>query len=223
MYGKLFIVPTPIGNIHDMTFRSVDVLKNVDLVLCEDTRITSKILNHYQITVPLKAYHQVNEQKLTPKIIEELEKGKAIALCSDAGTPGISDPAFFLVRAAIESQINIETLPGATAFVPALINSGLPTDSFIFEGFLPRQKGRQKKLKFLSQETRTIILYESPHRIVKLLQELCIHCGKERQISVSRELSKKFEETLRGSAEDLLNHFEKHEPKGEFVIIVNGN
>lgn len=219
--GKLYIVPTPIGNMGDMTFRAVEILQNVSLILAEDTRQTSKLLKHYEIDVPMRSYHQHNEHKIADQLLIEVAT-QDVALVSDAGTPGISDPGYLLVRACLDVGLEVECLPGATAFVPALVMSGLPASSFYFEGFLPHKKGRQKKLKELCELDRTIILYESPYRIVKLLGELETHFGAERQISVSREISKKFEETIRGSVLDLKSHFESHEPKGEFVVVIDG-
>lgn len=220
--AKLFIVPTPIGNLADMTFRSVTVLKEVDLILCEDTRTSGKLLKHYEIKKPLFSYHQHNEYKVVESLIERLQSGEIMACITDAGTPAISDPAFLLVRACAENDIEIETLPGATAFVPALVNSGLPCDKFIFEGFLPHKKGRQTRLKFLSEETRTIVFYESPHRLVKTLKQLLKFFEEERQASVSRELTKLHEETVRGNFSELIQYYETHTLKGEIVLIVAG-
>ncbi len=219
--GKLYIVPTPIGNLEDMTFRAVRILNEVDLILAEDTRTSSVLLRHYNINSKLAAHHKFNEHETVARITEEISQGKNVALISDAGTPGISDPGFLLVRSCIEKNIQIETLPGATAFVPALINSGLPNHEFIFIGFLPVKKGRETKFKELLSETRTMIFYESPHRVVKTLEQMLIHFG-DRKVSVSRELSKKFEETVRGTVSELIPHFQKKEPKGEFVIVVEG-
>lgn len=219
--GKLFIVPTPIGNLKDITLRALEVLQAVDLILAEDTRQTSKLLNHYEIDKPTKSVGQHNEYKVVDTLVEELTL-KDMALVSDAGTPGISDPGEMLVAACVKAGVEVECLPGATAMVPALVNSGLPTNSFIFEGFLPHKKGRQTKLKELAAEHRTIILYESPYRIVKLMGELEEHFGPKRRISISREISKKFEETLRGNPPALKAYFEATEPKGEFVVVVSG-
>lgn len=219
--GKLYIVPTPIGNLGDITFRAVEILKNVSLILAEDTRQTSKLLQHYDIKVPMRSYHQHNEHKIADQLLIEVAT-QDVALVSDAGTPGISDPGYLLVRACLDVGLEVECLPGATAFVPALVMSGLPASSFYFEGFLPHKKGRQKKLKELCELNRTIILYESPYRMVKLLSELETHFGTERQISVSREISKKFEETIRGSVAEVKSHFESKEPKGEFVVVIDG-
>jgi len=221
--AKLYLVPTPIGNLEDMTFRAVRILKEVDLILAEDTRVTSKLLQHFEIKNQVWSYHQHNEHKVTDKIIEELQSGKNIALVTDAGTPGISDPGFFIARACVAQDIEIETLPGATAFVPALVNSGLACDRFTFEGFLPVKKGRQTRLKILAEESRTMIFYESPHKLLKTLNHFAEYFGEERNVSVSREISKLYEETIRGSLTEIIAHFEKKAPKGEFVIIVAGN
>jgi len=220
MSGKLYIVPTPIGNLQDMTFRAVEVLKNVDIILAEDTRQTKKLTSHYQIDKPLWSHHKFNEHQATASVIEKLRGGTTFALVSDGGTPGISDPGFFLVRACIENQIEVTTLPGAVAFVPALINSGFPSDKFLFIGFLPHKKGRKTILEGIAQEKQTVILYESPHRIVKTLEQIVQYIGPETAIAISRELTKTFEENLRGTANELLNHFKKHKPKGEFVLII---
>ena len=220
--NKLFIIPTPIGNLEDMTFRAVRILKEVDLILAEDTRTSSVLMKHYQIPTKLIAHHKFNEHETVARMVSEIKAGKTIALISDAGTPGISDPGFLLVRACIENKIEIETLPGATAFVPALINSGLPNHEFIFIGFLPVKKGRETKFKELVSETRTLIFYESPYRVVKTLEQMLQFFG-DRKASVSRELSKKFEETARGNLSELILRFKKKEPKGEFVIVVEGN
>lgn len=223
MEVSLFIIPTPIGNLSDITYRSVEILKQVDYILCEDTRVSSKLLSHYEISTPLVSFHQHNEHKTVEKHITAMKEGKVLALISDAGTPGISDPGFLLSRACTENRLEFQTLPGATAFVPALVNSGLPCDKFVFEGFLPHKKGRQTRLEILSQEERTFILYESPFRVVKTLEQLSEFCGKDRKVSVSREISKKFEETIRGTLEEVHTFFQKNNPKGEFVIIVNGS
>lgn len=223
MEVSLFIIPTPIGNLSDITYRSVEILKQVDYILCEDTRVSSKLLSHYEISTPLVSFHQHNEHKTVEKHITAMKEGKVLALISDAGTPGISDPGFLLSRASTENGLEFQTLPGATAFVPALVNSGLPCDKFVFEGFLPHKKGRQTRLEILSQEERTFILYESPFRVVKTLEQLSEFCGKDRKVSVSREISKKFEETIRGTLEEVHTYFQKNNPKGEFVIIVNGS
>jgi 16S rRNA (cytidine1402-2'-O)-methyltransferase len=218
----LYLVPTPLGNLKDMTFRSVEVLQLVDVILCEDTRTSSKLLQHYQIQKPLSPYHQHNEHKIVGHLIDQLKAGKTFALITDAGTPGISDPAFLLVRDCIKEGIRVECLPGATAFVPALVNSGIPTNRFVFEGFLPLKKGRQTLLKQLAIEPRTIILYESPMRLVKTLKELATYFGADRLASVSRELTKMFEENKQGSLQDLALYFESKTVKGEIVIVVAG-
>ncbi len=222
LLSTLYIVPTPIGNLEDMTFRAIETLKKVSLILAEDTRNSGKLLKHFEIDTPMQSHHAHNEHKSVNSILQKLQAGTDIALVSDAGTPGISDPGFLLVRACVENGIRVETLPGATAFVPALVNSGLPCDRFVFEGFLPQKKGRQTRLKFLAEEERSIVLYESPHRIVKALGQLKEHFGGDRPISVSREISKKFEETIRGSIEEVLVHFEQHPSKGEMVIVIAG-
>lgn len=219
---RLFLVPTPIGNLEDMTLRAIRVLKEVDLILAEDTRTSGRLLNYYEIETPMRSYHMHNEHKRIDSIIEQLERGDQIALISDAGTPGISDPGFLLARACIERGFEIESLPGATAFVPALLNSGFPCDRFVFEGFLPPKKGRQTRLELLARETRTLVLYESPHKLVKTLTQLCQFFGDDRMASVSRELTKLYEETIRGSLEEVKKHFENNPPKGEIVIVVRG-
>lgn len=218
----LYLVPTPIGNLKDITLRALDVLKEVDLVLAEDTRTSSHLLNHYAIQKPLSPYHQHNEHKVLQHIVEQLQAGKKMALVTDAGTPGISDPAFLLVRECIRVGVKVETLPGATAFVPALVNSGIPTNRFCFEGFLPFEKGRQTLLKQLAEEERTMIFYESPMRLVKTLDEFIVYFGAERQAAVSRELSKMFEENQRGSLQELADYFREKTVKGEIVIVVSG-
>lgn len=218
----LYLVPTPIGNLKDITLRAIEVLKEVDVILAEDTRNTSKLLNHYQIQKPLSPYHQHNEHKILQHLVDQLLAGKKMAVVTDAGTPGISDPAFLLVRECIKNNIRIETLPGATAFVPALINSGLTTNRFVFEGFLPLKKGRHTLLTKLAEEERTIILYESPLRLVKTLDDIAGYFGKERQCSVSRELSKMFEENARGSLQEVADYFRQKTVKGEIVIIIEG-
>ena len=220
--SNLFIVPTPIGNLEDITLRAIRILKEVDLILAEDTRQTAKLLNHYEIKTRMKSHHQFNEHKSVNGILDQLVAGDQIALVSDAGTPGISDPGFLLIRACIQNHIEVECLPGATAFVPALVNSGIPSDHFIFEGFLPPKKGRKTKLEKLSQEPYTIVLYESPFRLVKTLGQLIEYFGEERQVAVSRELTKIHEETKRGSISEVLNHFENQTVKGEIVIILRG-
>ena len=218
----LYIVPTPIGNLADMTFRAIDVLKNVDLILAEDTRTSSVLLNHYQVQKPVTPYHQHNEHKIVQHLTDQLAAGKTMALLTDAGTPGISDPAFLLVRACVQNNIKVECLPGATAFVPALVNSGLPTNSFCFEGFLPLKKGRQTFLKNLAEESRTMIFYESPVRLVKTLQDFIEHFGADRPCCVSRELTKKFEENKRGTLQEVHDYFNDKAVKGEIVIVVAG-
>ncbi len=218
----LYIVPTPIGNLADMTYRAVTVLQEVDTILAEDTRTSGVLLKHYGISKPMLPYHQHNEHKITSRIVDDLLAGKTFALITDAGTPGISDPAFFIVRECVRNEIRVECLPGATAFVPALVNSGLPSDRFCFEGFLPLKKGRHTLLTLLAQEPRTIIMYESPVRLVKTLQQLIIYFGADRPCSVSRELSKKFEETIRGSLQEVHDHFAASNVRGEIVIVVSG-
>jgi 16S rRNA (cytidine1402-2'-O)-methyltransferase len=218
----LYIVPTPIGNLKDITLRALEVLKEVDLILAEDTRTTSNLLNHYQIIRPLSPYHQHNEHKVLQHLMNQLLEGKKMAVVTDAGTPGISDPAFLLVRECIKLNVKVECLPGATAFVPALVNSGIPTNRFVFEGFLPLKKGRQTLLKKLADEDRTLIFYESPLRLVKTLKEFIQHFGAERNCSVSRELTKMFEENKRGTLQQVHDHFEQKNPKGEIVIIIEG-
>ncbi len=218
----LYLVPSPIGNLADITFRAIEVLKAVDLVLAEDTRTSSVLLNHYQVQKQISPYHQHNEHKILTHLVEQLAAGKTMALITDAGTPGISDPAFLLVRECIKNNITVECLPGATAFVPALVNSGLPMNSFCFEGFLPLKKGRQTLLKKLADEERTMIFYESPMRLVKTLAEFIQYFGKERQCCVSRELSKKFEENKRGTLQEVHDHFNSKPVKGEIVIVVEG-
>ncbi len=218
----LYLVPTPIGNLEDITLRSLRILKEVNIILAEDTRTTGVLLKHYDIKTPLQSYHIFNEHQTIHKIIERLTKGEKIALVSDAGTPAISDPGFLLVREVLKNKYQVECLPGATAFVPALVKSGFPTDKFIFEGFLPVKKGRKTRLEILAQEHRTIVFYESPHRIIKTLNEFCIYFGEQRQASVSRELTKFFEQTINDNLINLHQYFEKNNPKGEFVIVVEG-
>lgn len=219
----LYIVPTPIGNLKDFTFRAVDVLQTADVILCEDTRTSSKLLEHYKINKPLSPYHKFNEHKIVAHIVEQMKTGKTFALITDAGTPGISDPAFLLVRESIKENIVVECLPGATAFVPALINSALPANNFVFEGFLPLKKGRQTKLKQLALEQRTIIIYESPMRLIKTLEELALYLGNERQCCVSRELTKMFEENKRGTLKEVADYFVTKTIKGEIVIVIAGS
>ncbi len=220
--SKLYLVPTPIGNLEDMTFRAIRVLKEVDVILAEDTRTSGKLLKHFEINTQMYSHHMHNEHKTIDGLISKLQGGETIALISDAGTPAISDPGFLLTRACVAAGIDVECLPGATAFVPALVNSGLPNDKFVFEGFLPVKKGRQTRLKILAEETRTMIFYESPHKLIKTLKNFATFFGEERSVSVSRELSKLHEETVRGTAIEVLQHFEKKPPKGEIVIIVGG-
>ncbi len=220
--GKLYLVPTPIGNLEDMTYRSVRILNEVDAILCEDTRTSSRLLQHYGIQKRLIAHHQHNEHKAVEKVIEHLQNGETLALITDAGTPGISDPGFLLARACAEADIEVETLPGATAFVPALVNSGLPCDKFCFEGFLPHKKGRHTRLTQLAEEERTIVFYESTHRIVKSLQQMVEYFGADRKASVSRELTKMHEETARGTLTELAQYYTDNISKGEFVVIVAG-
>lgn len=218
----LYIVPSPIGNLADITFRAVEILKTVDLILAEDTRTSSVLLNHYQIQKPVSPYHQHNEHKVLNHLTEQLIAGKTMALITDAGTPGISDPAFLLVRECIKNNVTVECLPGATAFVPALVNSGLPMNNFCFEGFLPLKKGRQTMMKKLAEEERTMVFYESPMRLIKTLNEFIQYLGADRQCCVSRELSKKFEENKRGSLQEVYDHFNAKPVKGEIVIVVEG-
>ena len=220
--GKLFIVPTPIGNLEDITFRAVRVLKEVDLILAEDTRTSGKLLHHYSIDTPMQSHHMHNEHKMVEPIIGRLKAGENLALISDAGTPAISDPGFLLTRACVQNNIEVDCLPGATAFVPALVNSGLPNDKFVFEGFLPVKKGRQTRLSLLAEEGRTIIFYESPHKLIKTLTQFITFFGPERQISVSREISKMYEETTRGTVEQVLAHYTQNPPKGEIVMVLAG-
>lgn len=221
--SKLHIVPTPIGNLQDITYRAVEILSNVDLILAEDTRVSQKLLKHYNIKTKMVSYHMHNEHKITKDVIENLNKGVAIALISDAGTPGISDPGFLLIRSCIENNIQVECLPGATAFVPALVQSGIPTNRFLFEGFLPHKKGRTKKLTQLSKEEKTVILYESPHRLIKTLEDLCKYFGQETKASVSRELTKIHEETIHGTLKTIKDYYSNKTPKGEIVIVVASN
>lgn len=218
----LYIVPTPIGNLADITFRAIDVLKSVDLILAEDTRTSSVLLQHYQVQKPITPYHQHNEHKIFQHLADQLQAGKTMALLTDAGTPGISDPAFLLVRECVKNNVRVECLPGATAFVPALVNSGLPINSFCFEGFLPLKKGRQTFLKRMAEEERTMVFYESPMRLVKTLHDFIDYFGAERQCCVSRELTKKFEENKRGSIQEVHDHFAAKAVKGEIVIVVQG-
>ena len=220
--GKLFLVPTPIGNLDDMTFRAVKVLKEVDTILAEDTRNSGKLLKHFDISTHMQSHHMHNEHKTVDHIVERIKSGENIALISDAGTPAISDPGFLLTRACVEAGIEVDCLPGATAFVPALVNSGFPNDKFIFEGFLPVKKGRQTRLNLLAEETRTMIFYESPHKLLKTLKHFSEYFGEDRPVSVSREITKLHEETIRGTAAEVLQHYTKKPPKGEIVIVVKG-
>lgn len=221
--SRLTLVPTPIGNLGDMTFRAVEVLKSVAVVLAEDTRTSGKLMRHYGIETPMRAFHAHNEHKVLDRVVDELASGTEMALVTDAGTPGISDPGFLLVRACIAQGVVVECLPGATSIIPAVVVSGLPCDRFVYEGFLPHKKGRQTRLKVIALEPRTVVMLESPHRVVRLLAELGEHCGAERTASVSREISKHFEETVRGSLAELSAHFTAHPPKGEFVVVLNGH
>jgi len=220
--AKLYIVPTPIGNLGDITYRAIEVLKNVAMILAEDTRVTKKLLHHYDISTPLRSYHQHNEHKIINELVSKIQMGDQMAIVSDAGTPGISDPGFLLVRKCKENGIDIECLPGATALIPAIINSGIPSDRFYFEGFLPQKKGRKSRVETLLNFDKTVVLYESTHRILKLLKEVK-EVAPSRQISVSRELTKKFEENVQGTAQQLLLHFETNSTKGEFVVVIQGN
>ena len=221
--SKLYLVPTPIGNLEDITLRAIRILKEVDVILAEDTRTSGKLLKHYNIETPMLSHHMHNEHRMVDRIVDRIEAGETFALISDAGTPAISDPGFLLSRACIERGIEVDCLPGATAFVPALVNSGLPNEKFVFEGFLPVKKGRQTRLKFLAEETRTIIFYESPHKLVKTLGHFETYFGENRLVSVSREISKIYEETRRGTVKEIKEHFTDHPPKGEIVIILKGN
>ena len=223
MAGRLYIVPTPVGNLEDMTFRAVRILKEADLILAEDTRTSSVLLKHYDIRKPLQSHHKYNEHKTVEAVRDRILEGMNVALVSDAGTPGISDPGFLLARECAENGITVETLPGATACIPAIVSSGLPCDRFCFEGFLPVKKGRQTMLKALSGETRTMVFYESPYRLLKTLQQFSEFFGQDRQACVCREISKVHEEAVRGSLGELVAHFTEKEPKGEIVIVVAGN
>ena len=218
----LYVVPTPIGNLADITHRSLSVLIDVELILCEDTRVSRKLLNHYDIDTPTKSYHMHNEHRMVDGLVEQLQQGLSMALISDAGTPAISDPGFLLVRACLQAGLSVITLPGPTAFIPALIQSGFPSDRFVFEGFLPHKKGRKSRLTQLAKENKTIVLYESPHRILKTLTQCVEVMGPDRPASISRELTKAFEETIRGTLEELEAHFTVHPPKGEFVLVIQG-
>ncbi len=220
--GKLYLVPTPIGNLEDITLRAIKVLKEADLILAEDTRTSGKLMQHFEIKTPMQSHHMHNEHKTVDSIIKRLQNKETIALISDAGTPAISDPGFLLTRACVENTIEVECLPGATAFVPALVNSGLPNDRFVFEGFLPVKKGRQTRLEFLAEETRTMVFYESPHKLLKTLGQFGEYFGLDRPVSISRELTKLYEETIRGTISEVLEHFTQKPPKGEIVIIISG-
>lgn len=220
--SKLFLVPTPIGNLKDITLRALEVLQAVDLILAEDTRTSGKLLKHYEITTPLQSHHMHNEHSTLAKVMTQLKNGLSIAVISDAGTPAISDPGFLLIREALQQNIEVECLPGATAFVPALVQSGLPNDRFIFEAFLPPKKGRQTRLQKIAEEERTVILYESPHKLVKTLTQLIEFCGPDRMVSISRELTKLHEETFRGSLSMAITHFTQKAPRGEFVVCLSG-
>ncbi len=220
--AKLYIVPTPIGNLEDITLRAINVLREVDFILAEDTRTTSHLLRHLGIEKPMHSHHKFNEHATVGRVAEAIAQGKNVALVSDAGTPGISDPGFLLVRRCVEEGIDVVTLPGATALIPAVVQSGFPCDRFCFEGFLPQKKGRMKRLEELSTETRTLVLYESPYRVVKCLEQLAETFGTERRVAVVREITKKFEESVRGTIAEVVDHFRENEPKGEFVIVVEG-
>jgi len=222
MSGILYLVPTPIGNLKDITLRAIETLQNAELILAEDTRTSTKLLKQYDIATPLRAYHMHNEHKISDGLVDQLKAGQTLALITDAGTPGISDPGYLLARKAIDSGLTVQTLPGATAFVPALVNSGLPNHNFVFEGFLPPKKGRQTKLQALASETRTLVFYESPYRLERTLRDLAKYLGNDRPASFSREISKKFEDTQRGSLAELAQYVKDHSPKGEFVICVGG-
>lgn len=223
MNSKLYLVPTPVGNLEDMTFRGVKTLKEVDFILAEDTRTSGKLLKHFEIHTPMQSHHKYNEHQTVGAVTKRLAAGESAALITDAGTPAISDPGFLIVRECIERNIEVECLPGATAFVPALVNSGLPNDKFVFEGFLPNKKGRQTRLKSLQEEERTMIFYESPYKLLKTLKDLKQWFGNDRSVSVSREISKLHEETKRGTLEEVYTYFEEHKPRGEFVIVLAGN
>lgn len=220
--AKLYVVPTPIGNLEDITLRAINVLKEVDFILAEDTRTTSHLLRHLGIEKPMHSHHKFNEHATVARVAESIASGRNVALVSDAGTPGISDPGFLLVRKCVEEGIDVETLPGATALIPAVVQSGFPCDKFAFEGFLPQKKGRMKRIQELAQEERTLIFYESPYRVVKCLEQFAEVMGMERRVAVVREITKKFEQTVRGTLDEVIAHFKEHEPKGEFVIVVEG-
>ena len=218
----IYLIPTPIGNLEDMTLRGIRLLKEVDLILAEDTRTSQKLLNHYEIKTSMQSFHMHNEHKKVAQVIQEVLRGKTIALISDAGTPGISDPGYLLVHEALKLRVKVDCLPGPTALIPALVQSGLPSDRFVFEGFLPPKKGRQGRLKQMAEESRTTVFYESPHKIIKTLGQMLPYFGPQRKLAVVRELSKKFESNFRGSLEEAVHFFEEHPPKGEFVIVVEG-
>ena len=220
--AQLYVVPTPIGNLEDITLRAINVLRSVDFILAEDTRTTSHLLRHLGIEKPMYSHHKFNEHATVGRVAESIAAGKDVALVSDAGTPGISDPGFLLVRRCVEEGIEVVTLPGATALIPAVVQSGFPCDRFTFEGFLPQKKGRMKRLQELSKEHRTVVLYESPYRVVKCLEQIAETMGEERRVAVVREITKKFEQTVRGTVAECLDHFREHEPKGEFVIVIEG-
>jgi 16S rRNA (cytidine1402-2'-O)-methyltransferase len=220
--AKLYVVPTPIGNLEDITLRAINVLKEVDFILAEDTRTTSHLLRHLGIEKPMHSHHKFNEHATVARVAESIASGRNVALVSDAGTPGISDPGFLLVRKCVEEGIDVETLPGATALIPAVVQSGFPCDKFAFEGFLPQKKGRMKRIQELALEERTLVFYESPYRVVKCLEQFAEVMGMERRVAVVREITKKFEETVRGTLDEVIAHFKEHEPKGEFVIVVEG-
>lgn len=220
--GILYVVPTPVGNMEDMTLRAIRILKEADLVLAEDTRTSGILLKHFDIKNQLMSHHKFNEHGTSAGIVERLRAGATIALISDAGTPGISDPGFYLVREAVNAGVEVQCLPGATAMIPALVSSGLPCDRFCFEGFLPQKKGRQSRIKALADEQRTMVFYESPYRVLKLLEQLAVEFGGDRQVSVCREISKVHEESVRGTLDEVIAHFKEHEPRGEFVVVVAG-
>ena len=220
--GKLYVVPTPVGNLEDMTFRAIRILKEADLILAEDTRTSGILLKHFEIKNAMQSHHKFNEHKTVESVVNRLKAGETVALISDAGTPGISDPGFLVVRECVRNGIEVQCLPGATAFVPALVSSGLPDERFCFEGFLPQKKGRMTRLTALQEETRTMIFYESPYRVVRCLEQFAEVFGEDRRVSVSREITKKFEQTVRGTVAEALGHFRTTEPKGEFVIVVAG-
>ncbi|HET8809181.1 MAG TPA: 16S rRNA (cytidine(1402)-2'-O)-methyltransferase [Flavobacteriaceae bacterium] len=220
--SKLFLVPTPIGNLEDITFRAIKVLREADFILAEDTRNSGKLLKHFDISTPMKSHHLHNEHQTVAAVVARIKNGETAALISDAGTPAISDPGFLLVRACVEANIEVDCLPGATAFVPALVNSALPNDKFVFEGFLPPKKGRQTRLKLLAEETRTMVFYESPHKFLKSISQFIDYFGEERLVSISREISKLHEETVRGTLREVYNHYAEKPPKGEIVIVLAG-